>query len=262
MADIEGHVSPGNEIVTWQDKMKAYAVKAVESEQPQGQFFSIKSGVLSFGNVPIPNNTMDVLVVGSLHENVFYEGRYNPDQPAGPVCFAFSKDGVDMQPHDMSVKKQNEVCQSCPRNKWGSDPGGGRGKACKNVRRIALMSATAVKGDDPALVSNSQVGYLRVPVTSVANYQRFIAQVGARGLPPFAVVCRVKVLPDPKSQVRVEFEALQTVNDQRLLQALLERFEIEQRLIDFPYETITDEADGRQPVSPPANVPPPAASKF
>jgi hypothetical protein len=261
--EIEGKVeTPPNQIVTWADKMKVYAQEAVKNEQPQGQFFSIKAGVLSFGGIPIPNNVMDTIVVGTLHENVFYKGRYDSQNPQGPVCFAFSHTGADMRPHEASVRQQAESCKVCPNNAWGSDPDGGRGKACKNVRRVCLMSAGVLKGK-PDDVKGAQSGYLRIPVTSVASYQKLIASIGARGLPPFGMVVRVKVVPDAKTQVRVEFEPLQPITDQAFLQQLMERFEIEQKLIDFPYETIEPEANAQgSHQTKPAEAPAPQASKF
>jgi hypothetical protein len=231
-------MSETTNVVTWADKLKGYAVAAAESEQPQGSFFSIKGGVLTFGGTPIPNNTMDVVVVGAMHENVFYKGRFNPDEIRGPACFAYSFDGKDMRPHDRAIEKQNPTCRGCKNDAWGSDPNGGRGKACKNIRRLCLMTASALS--DPAKVASGQAGYLKVPVTSVANYTKFVAGVAAAGRPPFAVVCRVKVLPDPKNQVRVEFEQLHDITDPALLEPLLNRFEIEQKLISFPYEASPD----------------------
>lgn len=257
---IEGSViKDGNAVVTWQDKVKAYAVAAVESERPAGQFFSIRSGTLSFGGVPVPNNVMDVVVIASLHENTYYPERFDPDKPASPVCYAFSYDGQNMFPHNECSEPQSpEGCKVCKHNKFGSDPKGGRGKACKNVRRLALIAAGSLK--DATAVQGATVGYLRVPVTSVAHYQRFVAAVAAKQLPPFAVVCRIKVVPDPKSMVRVEFDPLQPV-DQGVLQAVLERHEVERTLIDFPY-AIDSTDPSPSAVQAATKQPPPPQSKF
>lgn len=248
-------------VVTWQEKMKQYAVQAAATERPSGQFFSIKSGVLAFGGVPIPNNTMDVIVLASLHENVFYPSRYNAEKSEGPRCFAFSHTGENMTPHNLAVEQQAAACKSCPKNAWGSDPSGGRGKACKNVRRLSILPGSAVQ--DPEKVMKATVGYLRVPVTSVAAYQRFVAGCASVSMPPFAMMCRVRVVPDAKTQVRVEFEALGAVTDQHVLEKLIERHEAELTLIDFPYQPSPEgEAPSHQiAVPPPQNIPV-GASKF
>lgn len=248
-------------LTTWQDQLKKYAVAAVESEQPAGQFFSIKSGVLSFSGTPIPNNQMDVIVLASLHENVWYRDRFNPDKPSGPPCFAFSFTGKDMRPHDLSPEKQSpDGCDKCEKNKWGSDPQGGRGKACKNVRRLALMAAA--QATTPEGVAKAIVGYLRVPVTSVQNYGRLVSQIAARNLPPFGVITRVKVVPDAKTQVRVEFEPMHSITDAGILQALISRHEVENRLIDFPYQAGQDDDSASKPSHQQPAAAPAAPSKF
>lgn len=262
---IEGSVSGGSAVVTWQDKLKQYAVAAVESERPTGQFFSIKSGVLTFGGVAVPNNTMDVVVLASIHENVLYAARYDPDHITGPKCYAYGTTDPDqMHPHAEAAEPQSpEGCKVCPHNKFGSDPKGGKGKACKNVRRLALMAASSLQ--NPSAVQGATVGYLRVPVTSVVNYQRFVASVAARQLPPFGVVCRVTVKPDAKTQVRVEFDPIQIIQDQAALQAVLERHEVERKLIDFPYASGPDDEAAAKPshaVPPTVPQPPAAPSKF
>jgi hypothetical protein len=258
MNDPKLQEAPGTSVTTWQDTLQKYAMETVKNEQPVGQFFSIKSGVLQFGGVPIPNNTMDVVMIASIHENVYYKDRYNADKPSGPLCFAFSKDGVKMQPHTLAFDSQSIDCASCKQNAWGSDPQGGRGKACKNVRRVAMMSASAVS--EPTSVGSAVIGYLRVPVTSVANYARAVATIASRNLPPFAVVTRVKVVPDAKTQVKVEFEPLHSITEPSVLQALISRYEIEQNLIDFPYTSGQDEESAskpshQQPAAAPATKP-------
>lgn len=52
-----------------------------------------------------------------------------------PDCF--SRDLV--KPDTESAKQQAADCASCPHNQFGSDPKGGRGKACKEVRRLFFL---------------------------------------------------------------------------------------------------------------------------
>jgi hypothetical protein len=52
-------------------------------------FFSIKSGVLSYAGQAIPENQMAVLVLADIFENVNYPDDYDPENPENPNCFAF-----------------------------------------------------------------------------------------------------------------------------------------------------------------------------
>jgi hypothetical protein len=52
-----------------------------------------------------------------------------------PDCY--SRDLVKPDPE--AGDQQNADCASCPHNAFGSDPKGGRGKACKEVRRVFFL---------------------------------------------------------------------------------------------------------------------------
>jgi hypothetical protein len=216
----------------WAEKLKGYAVDAQSVERGAGQFFSTKGGVLSFGKLPIPNNLMDVIVLASIHENIYYKEKFSGDKITSPDCYAFSATGLNMAPHADAQNKQAEVCDACPHNKWGSGEGG-KGKACKEVRRLALMPESALLS--PREVEASTVGYLRVPVTSVKNWQSHVQACAVKQLPPFAVVTRVSLRPDPRTMFTVQFEVIRPVSDTSVLAAIVARMEAETKRIDFPY---------------------------
>ena len=58
---------------------------------------------------------------------------------------------------------------------------------------------------------------------------------------------QVKVVPDAKTQVKVEFEPLHSITEPSVLQALISRYEVEQNLIDFPYTSGQDEESASKP---------------
>ncbi|ACV58111.1 hypothetical protein [Alicyclobacillus acidocaldarius] len=61
-------------------------------------------------------------------------------------------------------------CQGCPFDQFGSDPNGGRGKACKTVRRIYLLE------------ENSQVpAILGLPPSSHRAWDQFVSALRFRG---------------------------------------------------------------------------------
>lgn len=91
----------------------------------------------------------------------------NPEDKI-PVCSSMDgKSGLNI--------RTGEVCEcdKCPCNQYGSDPNGGKGKACKNMRRIYLM-----RSNDPNLY------LLTVPPTSIKEVNKALTRIMAsKGIP-------------------------------------------------------------------------------
>ena len=70
-------------------------------------------------------------------------------------------------------------CQQCPFSVFGSDPKGGRGQACKQVRQLFI------------LLRNSKIpSVLQLPPTSLKACRQFFLQLGNEGIPYWAVVMK------------------------------------------------------------------------
>ena len=77
-----------NEVMKWDDELAKMAQVAADMEETvTGQFFSLKGGILSWNDAPVPNNEMAVIILDSILENVFYEGAYDPENIQGPFGF-------------------------------------------------------------------------------------------------------------------------------------------------------------------------------
>lgn len=247
----------------WAGRLAEYAQETQQNEVVGGQFFSTRSGILSFGGTPIPGNTMDVVVVGSLFENVYYPEKFNAEKVKAPLCYAFSLDGNGMVPHDRAAEQQSAECKTCKWNAWGSGDGG-RGKACKNMRRLGLLPISALK--TPQETERGTLGYLRVPVTSVKHWSAHAQRLAASGIPPFAAVTRVTLKPDPKTQIRMEFDLIRVIQEATQLEALHKRFQLEKTAIAFPYPDREDDPAPAGDAATTSSVPPPPgggkAAKF
>jgi len=141
----------GGAVVDWRQRMAEDAEKAAEQERGGGlgKSFSFKGGILSFDGAPIKGNKVACVIAGSMIEKAFYEGRYDPNNPEPPVCYALSQDPDNLAPDPEKVQDQkSDECADCPFNQWGSADTG-RGKACKDVRRLFLVPAGAI---DPKTV--------------------------------------------------------------------------------------------------------------
>lgn len=244
-------------LTSWEEKLQEEAKVAAESEESSssGQFFSLSQGQLKWNDSPLPGNQMGVIILDAMHENVFYEGAYDANQIKGPTCFAYGRaeNGItksrdielNMQPHASvfeAGQEQSEYCHSCPQNEFGSADIG-KGKACKNQRRLAVIPAGEFQKDgsfelfdDEKHYLTAGIGYLKLPVMSVKEFSVFVQQISASlKRPPFGVVTRVYLTPDPKSQFKVKFEALEKVPD-NLMETVMHRREEANALIDFPYQ--------------------------
>ena len=120
-----------SELVDWKSQMEQMAQAAAAMERPTLGVISLKSGVMSYQGTPVPGNKLNCIVIASAFEHRYYTERYDANKPASPTCFAQSLDGEEMAPDETAHAKQAPMCGDCEMFKWGSDPGGGRGKACK-----------------------------------------------------------------------------------------------------------------------------------
>jgi hypothetical protein len=212
--------STSTALTNWEKKLEADAIVAAEAEKNTGGvlFFSTQSGVLSLGGKQINNNRMGVIILDSLHENVFYEGQYSAQNPTPPVCFAFDPREEGLKPHEVVFalgQEQHPQCKGCPQNVYGT-AATGKGKACRNTRRIALIGAGTLDDNDvftamtdPDAFSRAVISILKVPVTSVNGYGAFVKGItNGMNRPPHGVYTRIFLEPDPKTQFKINFEAI------------------------------------------------------
>jgi hypothetical protein len=178
---------------------------------------STRGGILAVDGTPIPGNSIDVIVLLSVHENKFYEGEFDPDNFAIPDCYAFGDVNNEedpsegMAPHPEAPNKQHDNCEECPMNQWGS-AAKGRGKACKNVRNLYVMDSSEIEGT-PKEIEAAELRRLTLPVTSVKNWGRYAAQVADdMERPSWGVITTISIVPDAKTQFAVVFEFKELIN--------------------------------------------------
>lgn len=163
--------------------------------------------VFTFPDGTVTPEPIRVVILDFVSQNKLYEGKYDPNNPIPPVCFAIGKVLKDMVPSDNSLTKQCDNCGQCPNNEFGSD---GNGKACKNTRVLAVMAPDATEDDE--------VMTLEVSPTGLKSYDAYVATVTRLyGKPPIAVTTEVSFdenvsystlrfgNPEPNSNLAVHF---------------------------------------------------------
>lgn len=192
------------EIVDYAEILAGLAKKAKAVEKPSTSTIACKSGILTYNGDPVgDDNAMDVIVIASTHANLFYTEKYDPDNPANPVCYAYGDSEDDMVPSPNSQAPQSATCKDCKWNQWKSDPEGGKGKACKNSRVLGLVPAGTTLEDLPT----AEVATFKLPVTSVKNWGQYVNKIDTLfQRPPLGLITTIKVKRDLKTQFKVLFE--------------------------------------------------------
>lgn len=105
-------------------------------------------------------------------------GTSNNPEDKIPVCSSMDgKNGLNIQTGAV------EECERCPYNQYGSDSRGGKGKACKNMRRVYLM-----RSGDPNFY------LLTVPPTSIKDVNKSLARIMAsKGIPYTGMIVSLKL---------------------------------------------------------------------
>lgn len=255
MARANTKAAETTQVNSWEKDLAEQAAASFEQEKNSagtGQFFGLGSGILSYEGVNIPGNRMAVIILDSVMENVHFEGAYDKANPANPDCFAFGRNEKEMEPHESVEEPYSEMCGRagqpgcCPNNEWDTairqDGSLGKGKACKNTRRLSMIPAGSFIGDvfqqitDEGHFADAKAGYMKLPVTSVKGYAGYVAELfKAHQRPPHGMITLVTVVQDKDTQFRVEFEAIAKVPNE-LMETIMARHKKAKGEIMFPYQ--------------------------
>jgi len=238
-------------VTTYDEELARYARSSAAAERPTAQSISFKAGQISYAGTPVKDNRLACVIVGNAIENRWYKQKYKEGIVVNPACFAlepFNMLAEDPQEneealsraaaHDNSAEPQGagegHNCVGCPKAEWGTDPEGGRGKACSQNRRIIVIPATALQS--PEMVDQAEMAVARVSVTSVKYLSAYISKLETSlRRPPWAVVTEISTQPDMKTQFRVNFNAVANVPNE-VLAALKKKCLAAMPLLILPYE--------------------------
>jgi hypothetical protein len=172
----------------------------------------------------VSSDPFRAVIVEFASGNFFWPQAFNQKNIVPPDCFALGADPKDMWPSDNSPKMQcKDGCNACPNNQFGSD---GDGKACKNMRLLALLPPDA-DADTPFSV-------LHVSPTALRPFDGYIAKLaGSFGKPAAAFVTEIGF--DPKlDYASLRFGNPEPVDDDKLGVFLGRQEEAMKRLLTEP----------------------------
>jgi hypothetical protein len=103
----------------------------------------------------LTTDPIDTIILDYRWVNNFYAGAFNPTAREKPLCYAIAQDQRVMEPMSGCSQPQAKACTGCPKNEFGS---AGRGKACKNNIRLAVIPADATEETTPWVLTVSPTG--------------------------------------------------------------------------------------------------------
>ena len=131
---------------------------------------------------------IEAVIVDHYPVNAYFESEYN-GQAQPPACS--SMDGK------YGVGEPGGACANCPLNKYGSADDG-KGKKCKNLRRIYILRSGEIL---PMLIT--------LPPTSIRNFADYISKkIVTKGMKACDVVTKF-TLSVEKSQTGIKYSKVQ-----------------------------------------------------
>lgn len=221
------------EVSDWKSALAADAKKTVEGEASDSNFISFQGGNMSMGDDRLPSNELPCIVVAHIHERVFYDRPYDPDDISPPDCFAQAIDKGDLIPHENVENPISTSCDGCPNAEFGSAKVG-KGPACKTYRKLALIPVDAD-------LDKPKMAVAKVSPTSVKNFSNYVKRVAAKtGLPPWGMQTLMSIVPDKKTQFKIEFEPLDKLGEDALPK-IFSMIDAAEKMLLTPYTYDKDE---------------------
>lgn len=213
----------------WQQQLAKYAKEGKKPvEKPLvGDFISAKNGKFMMGKAVL-GSEIDCVIVGWVFENSYHNYPYSQGEAYPPTCFAIGYDEDNLTAHETSPDRQggkDHMCEGCKLNEWGSDSG--RGKACRNRRRLALVVEYET--------GKAEVKMMSIPPTSLANWKKFIGDLDNLELHTMQAKVNIHFdLDSTATSAPLVFEFVKEITKGKTLQVLAGVMDEATKLLDKP----------------------------
>jgi len=220
------------EISDWKKDMAMAATKVAKTERSDDSYISLKGGVMTYQDQPIPDNKLECIIVATSFARTCFNRPYDSDDNEPPECFANAIDQADLMPHENVPAPFSTACgeKVCEMAVFGSALQG-NGPRCKTRRKLIVMPSSGLI--DP---TEAEIAILAVPPTSGKHWSAYANRVASgAGLPPWAVKTMITVKPNAKTQFEVTFETTGPIEDDKLLSAIHARIPEAEKILLQPY---------------------------
>lgn len=237
-------------VVSIMDQLRAQA--AAQAEKTEGSAKRIKYDGSTFtlpnGNMfqaPVRAVILDFNTHHSLYEKAYKKGEVSP-----VICAALGDNPKTMTPYDSIAEPQCGDCNSCWANEFKSANGGnGNGKACKQVRMIAMIVEDANGFIDP----KGPIFLMATNVTANKVFDAFVKSVAAVfQMPPIGVTVSLGIDSSNPTWNFVTYDNPQLMEEADIAQFMARQAEARGLLT----EEVTVSAPTPEPVKAPTAVRP------
>lgn len=187
-------------------------------DPPSGYMIGTKGKVFTLPDGSSSDGPLICVILDWVSANSWFKGIYNPKDIQPPGCFAIARNVAEMAPSDNAPDNQSGIgekadgtCKHCLMNQWGSDPQGGKGKACKNTRRLLVVPADAEEGTPPWVLSVSPTG--------LKHFDKYVNTLADVGTHPLEVVTEIS-FEESEAFPTLRFKVANKHNEANLMWAL------------------------------------------
>jgi hypothetical protein len=208
-------IKKSKEIQSIQDELRKELETLKERVDPPSGFkISTKGKVFTLPDGSSSDGPMQCVILDWVTANVWFEGLYNPKDIKPPACFAVGRVVSELGPSENSPKKQHATCKGCPQNEWGSHPQGGKGKACKNTRRVLIIPVDADENTQPWVIDVSPTG--------LKHFDKYVNTLSDNGKHPIEVVTEIAFEPS-EAYPSLRFKPVDTHSKVELMWSLKQK---------------------------------------
>jgi hypothetical protein len=182
---------------------------------PSGRNISVAGKTFKLPNGQSTPGPLEAVILGFRNFNRYYTAAYNPSQLSPPACYAIGDDLETMAPDPAMAAKAGTGpnCKGCTMNAWKSAPNG-KGKACRNTVRVALMTPDSTLEDEPYIIGVSPTG--------LKSWGSFISNLEAAELHTVEMVAEIAFDPN-QTWPSLTFKPIRTFDNLELAWVLRER---------------------------------------
>lgn len=168
---------------------------------------------------------LTLVIVDFQSMNRYYPNGYDKDNITPPACAAVGEIPINLVPFNESPERQSETCKDCPQNQWNSDPNGGKGKACKNTRVLAVLP--------PDADADTAMWTLAVSPTGIKAFDGYVNSLQSKlQAAPFMVTTEVS-MDDGVDYPSLRFGNPQLIED---AQVFADRIEEANKMLTAPID--------------------------
>lgn len=184
MTDEAQSGSPSTALVNYEEQLRQeLGGLARQIEPPSSNKISTKGKLFTLPGGQSSPGPMFVIVLDWAAVNMIYKGGYNPNVRQPPLCWAIGKNLDELKPSAAVKEPQGTDCATCPKNQWQSGANG-KGKACKNQRRLIVINSNFTEGAEPMS--------LYVSPTGLKGWNAYVKKLGQeQGKLPVQVITEI-----------------------------------------------------------------------